>query len=303
MGINRRNKVIHIFKISITILFFFSMFGCGEKFPENYGVYVYTDDNYVSLNSQKILYKGNLLQSITGLNCPAGSEFKKINSIIVYLEGLNSNVIQLDKLKFKRYGSINNITSKSNIAVNMYVTAQKIKADIKPISSTPNMYRLKFQNPLVEGFYGIHFGGLNKSSTLEAATGRIAYDFVLGKSEDYPSYDLLKAKNENKTKEQFRIQIEKLNNLYSNKKFSDICNIYWPKGKKMKGKILDDYVKESEIWFETAGKVKQYKLIRAKFSEFSGVITIKTVYEKIGARSEKFTIRKIENKYVFTSIK
>ncbi len=55
------------------------------------------------------------------------------------------------------------------------------------------MYKLTPKEKLTEGYYALHFGGLENISTIEASVGNTAFDFVIGNSDDYQSSDLVNA--------------------------------------------------------------------------------------------------------------
>jgi len=292
----------NIYSIIIALLFF--LICCSSNMPENFGVYASIKGEFIPLIKQKVIFKGNLLESIMGLNSPSGKDFKNVDYLLIFLEGVNPEFIKLSKLKFKRYGSINNtMIGKSNIEINYWTISKEISFKIAPVFSKKNMYKLNLKNPLAEGFYALHFGDLDINSTIEASIGKFAYDFVIGKCENYPSYNVIKKQNETKLKEKAAGIISKFNNLYNNNQFYDIGEIYWPDGYRMTGNKLETYIQGSTNWFKNAGKVESHTIRTVNISEFVGIITVETVYEKIGNQFEQFTIKLVGNNYVLTAIK
>jgi hypothetical protein len=80
---------------------------------------------------------------------------------------------------------VDNVLSKSTVAVNLWAAAENMEFDVAPIDGEKDMYRLTPKSPLADGFYALHFGGMENQSTLEASMGSVAYDFVVGNIDDY----------------------------------------------------------------------------------------------------------------------
>lgn len=76
--------------------------------------------------------------------------------------------------------------------INLWTAARNIDFDISPIDGKKDMYKLTPKEKLTEGYYALHFGGLENISTIEASVGNTAFDFVIGNSDDYQSYEIIK---------------------------------------------------------------------------------------------------------------
>jgi hypothetical protein len=302
MGNNGRDKMKFINLGLLGLILCLILASCGPSIPENYGVYGYYENKSVPFKSQRILFKGNLMQSIPGLCCPSGTELEKVDYLIVFIEGIDPDLIQLSMLNFKRNEYVANVFGRTSVELNMWVEYESIPFEIAPISARTYMYRLNLKSKLTEGFYAIHFGYLNNSSTIVASKESVAYDFVIGQLENYPSYEILKKQNEEMLKDHAIKLIDKFNNLYNTNSFIEISSIYRQGGITFEGNALDKYVKDSEIWFKVAGKVIEYTIIDEDISEFHGFILVNTEYEKIGRRTERITVSKIKEDYIITEV-
>jgi hypothetical protein len=76
-----------------------ALLGCGQKLPESYGVYADTDKGLISLQTQKILFSGNLMNAITGIKSASGTECNSINYFIVYEKDMSLEAVTLSNLK------------------------------------------------------------------------------------------------------------------------------------------------------------------------------------------------------------
>lgn len=275
---------------------------CSQNLPEHYGIYANTDKGMIALSSQKVLFKGNLMESITGLKSPTGTDFVTADSFIVYKENINSEIIRLSQLEFKRWGSVQNIMGRSNVEVNLWVASKPIDINIAPINGRADMYKITPITQLPKGFYAIHSGGLENRSTIEASMGNIVYDFVIGSAEDYPSYAVMKKRNEERLTKEANNLLKELNAFYNSKEVDKIKLIYRPNGEIFSDSKWREFSSGLNTWFEGAGKVKESKIIKSSITENRGMFTVQTLYTKKGKQTEKLVIQSVNGKYYITSL-
>lgn len=291
-------------KISIIVFLSLLLFSsCGQNLPENYGIYVDTNKGRIALPGQKILFKGNLMVSITGLKEPSGIECKSVKSFIVYKENINSESIKLSRLEFKRWGSVQNIIGRSNVEVNLWAPANLIDINIAPIEGRKDMYNITPKAELSDGFYTLYFGGLGNSVfTLEASMGNIAYDFVVGDADNYPSYELMKKRNEEKVKAEAETLLKMMNNYFNNRDYAKMKEIYRPDGRLLSASEWQKFTKGLGIWLNAAGKTLDSKIVNSNISDNEGMFQIQTVYERKGQQNERLVVRNMGGKYFITSL-
>jgi hypothetical protein len=164
---------------------------CGQNLPESYGVFAYTDKGKVPLNGQKVLFVGSVFQPITGLRGSSGFRYNSVKHLIAFGKDINPKLIRLAKLEFRKWGVVSNPFGNTSIDVNLWIAAKSIGLDIAPIDGKKDMYKLTPKENLAQGFYALHFGGLENVSILEAAFGDVAFDFVVGDSSNYQSHEIL----------------------------------------------------------------------------------------------------------------
>lgn len=180
--------------IYLTLILFAA--SCGQNLPESYGVLAYTDKGRVPLNGQKVLLVGTLFQSITGLRGSSGSGYNSVKHFIAFGRGINPKFIRLAKLEFRKWGVVSNPFGNTTVDVNLWVAVKSIGLDIAPIDGKKDMYKLTPKENLAQGFYALHFGGLENASILEVTFGDVAFDFVVGDSSNYQSHEILEKRNE-----------------------------------------------------------------------------------------------------------
>ena len=290
--------------ISIYIFLLFSLFllSCSQNLPESYGVYAYTDKGRITLSGQKIFFRGNLMQSITGLQGASGIECKSIKYLIVYEKDINPKMVRLTKLAFKRRGYVQNLFGNDSVEVNLWVQANNVNFDVAPVEGEKDMYKLIPKEKLPEGLYALHFGGLENIPTLEASIGNIAYDFVIGNATDYPSYEIIKKNNEEKIKTEAENILKTMNNYFNNKDYIKMREIYRPDGRVFSDSEWQEFTKGLSTWLNESGEIKESKIINSNISENAGVFEVQTTYAKKGQQKEKFVVTTIEGKYFITSL-
>lgn len=176
------------FLFLISTLLFLAV-GCSDKVPESYGVYLKSKSGDLNrLSSQQVLVVGNLFQSISGLNGFRGFQANDIKYFIVYEKDSNPKNIKLAKLEFKESIVTQNMFGgNTNFKINMWIPSKSIDFDISPNESKKDMYKLTPKESISNGFYALHFGGLGSGSTLDAVSGNVAYDFVVGEKDKFLS--------------------------------------------------------------------------------------------------------------------
>jgi hypothetical protein len=278
-----------------------ALWGCGQKLPESYGVYSDTDKGLIALQSQKILFSGNLMNAITGIKNASGAECNSINHFIVYEKDMNPEAITLSRLEFKKGDSVQSPFGSNYVTINLWVSARKIDVDKSPITEKPGMYKLTFKTKLEPGFYAIHYGGLNQISTIEASAGNFAYDIVIGKASDYPSHEAMKVRIEERITTEANILLKAMSDAYNNRNLSKMRDVYWPNGQAMTDSELNNFVKGQDIWMKKSGKILEAKIAKADIpDEHGGLFQIATTYELKGTLEEKMGIRKLNDKYYVT---
>jgi len=289
-------------KLTTLLLLQLMLLSCTQNLPENYGVYAYTDKGRINLSGQKIYFTGNLLQSITGLKGAYGTECNSIKHLIVFEKNISPGTVKLSKLEFKRGGSVQNIIGQTYVNVNLWVVSNNVDFDIAPIEGKKDMYKFTPKTELSEGLYALHFGGLNNISTLEASVGNLAYDFVIGKADDYPSYEVIKKRNEEKMKAEAGNLLNLFNTYFNNRDFNKLKDIYKPNGRVFSDPEWHDFSKGLETWLNGAGKVIDSKIINSNIEDDVGTFEIRTSYEKKGTQKEKLIVQKLGQNYFITSI-
>lgn len=292
----------NIKSIFCVILMFLSLAACSQNLPENYGIYAYTDKGRVALTGQRIFFSGNLFQSIAGLKGATGSGYNSVKHFIVFEKDINPKSINITKLEFKKGGSVQNIIGSSYVEVNLWVPAKNADFDIAPIDGKKDMYKLTPKEKLTVGFYALHFGGLGNTSTIEASLGNMAYDFVVGNSEDYQSHEVLKQRNEDKVKSEAEGLLKTMNSYFNQREYTKMKDIYRPDGRIFSDAEWQTFTKGLDTWLNTSGKIADSKINAANITDNEGIFQIQTMYEKKGQQTEKLVVRKIDGKYYITAI-
>lgn len=288
-----------------------SLTGCSQNLPENYGIYANTDKGRTTLSGQKVSFTGNLLQSITGVKGPSGVECNSIKDFIIFEKEINPKYVRISKLEFKKGGYIDSFMGKSYVDVNLWVAAGNVEFDVAPIDGKKDMYRLTPKTTLNNGFYALHFGGLENDSTIEASTGNMAHDFVIGKKSDYPNPEekkMLEEKARVDNQEMVRTEADMLlktmNEAFNSKDYAKIKDIYRPNGNVFStDSEWQEFTKGLATWLGDAGRIKESKIVTVmSIGEEEGTFAVETEYEKKGKQSERLAIRKIDGKFFVTAM-
>jgi hypothetical protein len=275
--------------------------GCSAKLPDKYGVYCYSK-SVQPVNSQKIKFSGNILETITGLAGPSGVEIDTLNYLVVFEKDLNPKQIKLVKLSFQKFGTVQNIMGPQAVETNLWVASQNIDFDVTPIDGKKDMYKITPKTRLANGFYALHFGGLDKLSAMEAANGNDAYDFVIGSKGDYLSHESQKAANSTSINSEADKLLAEMNKHFNAGNFEGMKEIYRPQGRILAGSELSEFIKGQKTWKQTAGTVIKSEIVSRNITDDSGVFEIETKYSTKGVQKEKLVISKVESKYVITSL-
>jgi len=284
------------------VLFAVLVASCSQNLPEYYGIYAYTDEGKIILSGQKILFSGNVFNAITGLKGPSGIECNTIKNFIVFEKDINPKIIKISKLEFKKGGDVQNIFGDNFVDANLWVASKEIDFDIAPIEGKKDMYRLTPKEKLSEGFYALHFGGLGKISTIEASIGNMAYDFVIGNKNDYPTYEVMKRQNEENMQKEAGNLLELFNTYFNNKQCTNLKNIYRPNGRILNDSELHNFCRGQETWLQEAGRIIESKIVNGNISENESIFEIRTVYERRGQQNERLVVRKLDGKYYIIAI-
>ena len=146
------------FRFYIIVAFVFTCISCQQKLPENYGLYAENAGKFHTLNPQKTISRGTIVESVKGIKGTSGFYVESINSILVYKERVNSELIGIAKLEFVGSKSFSGIMGNTNENVNLWINIQNLPIDISPVKNREGMYRVTFKNELQNGFYAVHFG-------------------------------------------------------------------------------------------------------------------------------------------------
>lgn len=290
------------FSYAFIFLFLFANAGCSQNLPEKYGIYAYMDDGRIELSGQKILFTGNLLQSITGLKGASGSGHKAVKYFIIYQKDFNPNSIRLSKLEFKKGGNVSNIIGNTYVDVNLWTEVKKIDLEYSPVEGRKDMYRLTPRENLLEGFYALHFGGLENISTIEASMGNMAFDFVIGNSNDYQSYEVIKKRNDEKITAEAENLLNLINNYFNSRDYVKMREIYKPNGRILDDSEWNEFIKGLNTWHNEAGKAIKSNIIESDILEEEGSFKIETRYEKKGLQIEKLVIKNIGGQFLIISL-
>jgi hypothetical protein len=306
--------------INLLVLFgiFSVLLSCKQNLPEGYGIYLQTGNEYKQIHPQKTYDRGTIVESIKGIKGTSGASIKEINSIIVYQHKIDPNVIKLSKLYFLYQKTFRGFIGSPIERVELWVPTEKIPVIIQPVKNQIDMYRVIPKNPLDDGFYAIHFGSLiTNSSPFEY---KHVYDFVIGTNvEDYTSVEEIRKKEERLAAEERRKEeqlaakndsimfikakelLEKNNQYYNSKSFSEIRNIQ----KKEDGSNFNDqewtvFQNGLENWFSLAGKVNSSKILNKQINKNIGNFLIQSDYQKAGKKQERLKVIRLHDDYYIT---
>lgn len=286
----------------VAALFLISCGKLTEKLPENYGIYANTDKGLTALSGQKVHVKGNLLEAISGLKGASGAECASLSNFIVFEKDINPKHIRLSSLEFKESGSVQNLFGRDSVEVNLWTRARNIDFDVSPIEGKKDMYRITPKEKLNEGFYALHFGGLENMSMLEASLGNNVYDIVIGNKSRYLSKEEMKRNDDERLKAEAGKLLQAMNGFFNNKEYGKIKDIYRPDGRVMINEEWQEFAKGFATWLGEAGAIKESSILSTEVNGEEGIFSVQTIYEKKGAQTERLIVRKMGEGYFITSL-
>lgn len=287
--------------IFVSILLFIT--SCSNPVPENYGIYIYSNSTLHLLKPQNTSFKGNLLQSISGIKGTSGAIFEKIDYVIIYEQDIKPDDIRISKLSFNKGGYVRNIFGNSYVELNLWTSDREIAFNIAPIEGKKDMYKVTPTQRLDNGFYAVHFGSLTNQNTY-SAFNKVAYDFVIGINVDaYQQYEEIIKKNESAFLSNAEDLLKKANDYYNNKNYEDLRQIFLrPDGNNFNDMEWDSLKHGFNNWIMQAGKIKSSIIISKSVNNNYGSFPLQTEYEKAGNITEELNILKKGRSYYITFI-
>jgi hypothetical protein len=308
------------------------MSSCVKKLPESYGIYADSGKEMNSISPQKLVFRGNLFSSISGLNEATGSCFANIEDLIVFQKDVNPQKILLTKLKFQRSAMVSNLFGNSYINVNLWTAEKNIEIKIAPIDGKMDMYRIIPASPLQQGFYALNFGELANKETL-SSVDKVVYGFVVGTSikpyqttEDRENSGSVSQQSSNNNAsnattvdstvvavdevigqqdfyEKSKELLSKVNGFFNSKNYVDLRKIYLnADGSDMQDADWNKLVIGFKNWSSQAGKIISSDISEYNYEMNKGTFKLKTNYIKAGTIDEEFVVVYKNNSYYITFI-
>lgn len=287
--------------ISIAFLFFFAS-GLFAQAPASYGIYLSSNNVQVKLVPHKTFVKGNLVESISGLNKATGKAYPSVEFFYSYLTDKPISDIKLSKLTFSKGEYIRSPFGQNEYTeLNGYINSKVIPCTVSPVQGKQDLFKITPSEPLTNGFYAIHWGCLTEKFTSSKLNAEV-YDFVVGNSTTpYMSADEKKAIEEEALTSVSVKLLEKANKCFNEKDYVTLRSFYH---------LNEDYTDEEwkevtegfENWYTLAGKILSYKIILKELGEDYFEFQIDTKYEKIGEVREFLVIEKLNDKYFIDSL-
>lgn len=317
----------HIF-ITISVI---TLLSCNEKLPEYFGVYAVENNNLHEISPQKLRFKGNLMTSIGGLDMPVGENFNQVDGFIFYEQDLAPKNIKLTKLRFEEGRQISDLLSSHYLELNFWVAETDIEINVSPVDGKPDMYRVTPVQVLDKGFYAIHSGEMDITSTLNAS-GKFAHGFIIGSDLTTNNSSLNEGKYENigedselavDSVEVYENEVVELNEVISEQDFYESSEVLLNQvneyfnnqnyNELRKMYINADLSPISDIewnklvagfknWSLKAGKIRSSGVLSLNYGVNFGTLTIQTRYEKAGVMEEEMDVCFYQNKYYITFI-
>jgi hypothetical protein len=277
--------------------------GCGNHFPDAYGVYANTNHGQVTLAGQPIKAVGNLMSSYFGVAGPSGPECSSLKEFIVYKKDVDPNSLSVVRLQFLRDGTIAGTFGfgQAHVMVNLWVPDRDhIDVEVEPVQGKQDMYVVKPRSPLEKGFYALTIGKFQGDIGSEV---RI-YDLAVGSASNYPSYASALTSLRDEVKGNVPQLLDRMNQLLNRGDYQHLGEVYRPGGKVLSDPEFQTFVTGNETWLSTAGKVVKSELITVvPIDNNSARCTVRTTYEKAGVQEESVTVEKIGGQYFVTEMK
>lgn len=304
------------------------IYSCKEKLPDSYGIYAVSNNEMNTLVPQKLMFKGNMFSSISGLKEATGISYNSVKELIVFEKNANPQKIFLTKLKFQDGCEVQDLFGKSYMELKLWTVDNDMKIKIAPVDGKTDMYRIIPQSPLKDGFYAIHFGELSNMETL-SAIDKVVYGFVIGSS--IKPYQLSEKGNnqgtsnqqDGKNKSSFepdadysdisvnqqefydnaKLLLDKANQYFNNKNYTELRKIYLNQNE---SKVSNsEWIKLTTgfgNWAKQSGKIKFSTIKTWNYENTKGTFKIQTEYEKAGLVDEELVVIFKDNSYYITFI-
>jgi hypothetical protein len=282
-------------------LLFVVLSGCGPSLPDSYGIYANTDRGRLRLEGQRIAVTGNLFRQIPGLKGPSGVECGSLKSFTVYWKDVVPDRIQLSRLEVEKDALVPEILGASRVAVNLWVPKVRVEIDIQPVERHPDMYIIVPREPLTKGFYALHIGAFGSEIPL---MGGQVYDIVVGAAKDFPSYEAVIRDREQSIRSTAADLLSRMNQMFNSRDYAQLGEVYRASGQILTGVELEEYIKGTHTWFDTAGKVVRSQITQVTVSEDGSTAhcSVKTIYEKAGEQTESVELMKIGDRFFISAM-
>lgn len=270
---------------------------CHRSSPEAYGIYADTDHGRLSLQGQTVSIVGNVLNPVAGIAGPSGAECSSLKQFIVYEKDVPPTAIGLVRLDFAFGKQIPGFVGSTRVDVKLWLPTEVVEVEIKPIEERRDMYLIAPKKELGKGFYALYIGSFG---ALFESQKRV-YDITVGAAKEFPSYQ---AQLE-QLKSTAATLIAKTNRVLNAKSYEQLGDVYRPDGKLLAGEDLLQFVKGSQTWLSSAGKILKSEVAAVAPSAGGDSIqcSVTTTYEKIGAQQEMVTVKKLDGQYFITQIR
>ena len=279
----------------------FALFSCSTRpVPDGYGMYVESEKGLTPLMGQTIVLKGNILKAIGGIEGPSGFECERLKTFVVHQQGVQVNLIKVSQLKFLGganlpagpFGSI-------KADMQFWVPNAPIDCTVKPVEGKKDMYYVQPTQPLATGLYALYFYSFDEMPPVT-----LAYDVVVGKKSDFPSYSTKREQDRGLVRREAERLLSAMNRIFNVREFGSLSEVYQPDGRPLSGEQLDKFKDGMRTLRRTAGAIVTSRIVTVHAAETaaSGVIELDTNYETSGVQRERMRIQKVGEKFFITSL-
>jgi hypothetical protein len=290
------------FSVLLFICCLSTLISCGTRsVPEAYGIYAQSQKGLTRLEGQKITLKGNILKQIGGIEGPSGFECQRLKAFVVYEKGVSVDAIKVARLEFSGKAELP-AGPFGTIAADMRIWVPVAQVDfvVKPVNGKTDMYFIEPQRALEKGFYALYFNSFDEWPSVT-----LAYDVVVGKAGDFPSYSAAREQD----RKVFRGEAERLlaavNRIFNGKDYASLTEVYRPNGRVLAGEEFQKLADGMRTLQATAGEIVSSQIVAVEVSENadSGRIELQTSYERGGVQREQMRIQKFGERFFITSLK
>ncbi len=268
--------------------------------PEAYGVYAETEKGLTRLGGQKITLRGNILKQIGGVEGPTGFDCERLKAFVVYEKALNVGAIQVARLEFSGKtelpaGPFGVIAADMRI----WVPVARVEVVVKPVEGKTDMYFVEPQKALEKGFYALYFYSFDEWPSVT-----LAYDVVVGKAGDFPSYRARREQNQKSFRGEAERLLANVNRIFNEKAYGSLTEVYRPNGEVLAGEQFQKFADGMRTLQASAGSIVSSRIISVEVSESadSGRIALETRYERSGVQREQMRIQRIGGTFFVTSL-